>query len=113
MGIFNKKMIKINLLILSWALYDLANQFFAVNIVSLYFVRWVTIVKETPEFFYSISFGVSTFMVAIASPILGAVSDFSQRRIPFLIFLTLLAVVFTISLGLVDNVYLALVFFAI
>lgn len=102
-----------NFLILSWALYDLANQFFAMNVVSLYFIRWLTIEKHMPEIFYSISFGVSTFFMAIASPILGTVSDISQRRRPFLVWLTLIAIVFTAFLGIVKSVFWALAFFAI
>lgn len=100
-------------LIFSWALYDLANQFFAMNVVSLYFIRWLTIEKHMPEVFYSISFGVSTFFMAVASPILGTVSDISQRRRPFLVWLTLIAIIFTAFLGIVKSVFWALTFFAI
>lgn len=99
-------------LIISWALYDLANQFFALNVVSLYFVRWLTLEKQVPEIFYSISFGISTFFVAILAPILGGISDITQRRQPFLVSLTLLSIIFTMLLG-VDNIFLGLLFFAI
>lgn len=100
-------------LVLAWGLYDLANQFFALNIVSLYFVRWVTIEMGAPEIFYSISFGISTFLVAVLAPILGAISDMTGRRKPFLICLTLLSVIFTMVLGASQNVFLGLLFFAI
>ncbi len=100
-------------MILSWALYDLANQFFALNIVSLYFVRWLTIEKSAPEIFYSIAFGISTFLVAISTPILGTISDITQRRKPFLTSLTLLSICFTIILGISNNIFIALLFFAI
>jgi UMF1 family MFS transporter len=103
--------IKKSFLILSWALYDLANQFFALNVVSLYFVRWLTLERQKPEIFYSVSFGISTFLVAIAGPILGAVSDITERRRPFLVYLTLLAILFTMLLGSSDNIYLASLFF--
>ncbi|MBU1998344.1 MAG: hypothetical protein ABIG46_00780 [Candidatus Omnitrophota bacterium] len=33
-------------LVLAQSLYDLANQFFALNIVYLYFVHWVTIERD-------------------------------------------------------------------
>lgn len=108
-----KNKLKSGLLILSWALYDLANQFFALNIVSLYFVRWVTIERGTPEVLYSISFGISMFLVAISAPILGAISDMTGRRKPFLVCLTLLSVIFTMLLGIHQNVFLGLLFFAI
>jgi UMF1 family MFS transporter len=100
-------------LVLVWALYDLANQFFAVNIISLYFVRWLTLEKKTPEIFYSIAFGASMFLIAVSAPILGAISDARNRRMPYLIRLTLLSVVFTMALGLSENIFVALLFFAI
>jgi len=109
---FNAGKTRSSFLIISWAMYDLANQFFALNVVSLYFVRWLTLEKQKPEIFYSISFGISTFFVAIFGVILGAISDISARRRPFLIFLTLLSVIFTMLLG-VDNIFLGLLFFAI
>lgn len=109
---FSKEKIKNGFLILSWAMYDLANQFFALNVVSLYFVRWLTLEKQKPEILYSISFGISTFFVAILSPILGAISDASARRRPFLVSLTILSVIFTMLLG-VDNLILALLFFIV
>lgn len=100
-------------LFLAWGLYDLANQFFALNVVSLYFVRWLTLEKGVPEIFYSLSFGISTFLVAVLAPILGAVSDITARRRPFLVYLTLLSIIFTMLLGATKSVFLGLLFFAI
>ena len=108
-----KEKVRKSALILAWGLYDLANQFFALNIVSLYFVRWVTIEKGVPEVLYSISFGISTFLVAVSAPILGAISDMTGRRRPFLVCFTLLSVIFTMLLGIHQNVFLGLLFFAI
>ena len=105
--------VKKNLRIVSWALYDTANQFFVLNIVSLYFVRWVTLEKGAPEIFYSLAFGVSTFFVAFFSPVLGTMADITKRHKPALIFLTLLSVAFTFLMGLTQNLPLALAFFAV
>lgn len=114
MGLFsNIVMLKPRLLIFAWGLYDLANQFFALNIVSLYFIRWITIEKQTPELFFGISFGLSMLLVAILAPFLGAVSDLMHRHRFFLIVFTLLSIIFTISLGLTENVIWGLTFFAI
>jgi len=101
-----------NGLILSWALYDLANQFFALNIVSVYFPLWITQEKKYPPL-HLLFFGISMVLVALAAPILGTISDAIGKRKNFLIYFTLLSIVFTISLGLVTNVFLALVFFAL
>ena len=97
----------------SWALYDLANQFFALNIVSLYFPRWLTMEKGAPEFFYSLAFGFSMFFVAVCAPVLGVISDIRNRRRIFLVFFTILSVVFTVYLGRTANLFFALLFFAI
>ncbi|MBL7151841.1 MAG: MFS transporter [Candidatus Omnitrophica bacterium] len=99
--------------IISWALYDLANQFFALNVVSLYFVRWLTLEKGAPEILYSVFFGISTLFVALFAPVLGAFSDAAGRRRPFLIYCTLLSILFTMLLGLADNIFLGLLFFAV
>ncbi len=100
-------------LILSWSLYDLANQFFALNVISLYFPSWLTIEKKYPEILYSIAFVVSMLLIAVCAPILGAISDARKRHKGFLIFFTLLSIVFTAVLGFSPNVFLALVFFAL
>lgn len=109
----NQEKIKTIFLVISWSLYDLANQFFALNVVSLYFVRWLTLEKNIPEIFYSLSFSISTFFIATFSPLLGALADITQRHKPFLVYLTLLSIVFTMLLSLSDNVSLNLLFFGI
>lgn len=110
---FSGQGVKRFFLILSWAMYDMANQFFALNIVSLYFVRWLTLEKNTPELFYSIVFGVSTAFVALLAPVLGTIADIRSWHRLFLILFTLLCVFFTMILGITYNVYLALIFFGI
>ncbi|MFH1889229.1 MAG: MFS transporter [Candidatus Omnitrophota bacterium] len=104
---------KNGLLVLSWALYDLANQFFALNVVSLYFVLWLTMEKGAPAIFYSMAYGISTFFIAVSAPVLGAVSDITGRRRVFLVSLTLLSVAFTMVLGVSENIFLGLLFFVI
>lgn len=99
--------------ILSWSSYDLANQFFALNVISLYFPRWITIEKGSPEIFYSLAFGISMLLVAICAPLLGTISDITGRRRLFLIIFTLLSVIFTAALGIAGNVFLALLFFVV
>lgn len=109
----NSQTPKNNFLILSWAMYDMANQFFALNIVSLYFVRWVTLEKGAPEIFYSLAFGISTFFIALLAPVLGTIADIKRKHRIFLIFFTLLCIVFTVFLGFTENIFLALLFFGI
>lgn len=66
-----------------------------------------------PEIFYSASFGVSMFLVAVLAPVFGAISDLSGRRRVFLVYFTLLSVGFTMILGVPGNIFLALLFFTI
>ena len=99
--------------ILAWAFYDLANQFFVLNISSLYFVRWITVERKIPEIIYSLFFGASLFLVAITSPFLGAISDMRKKYKSFLVYFTLLAIISTAFLATFEKPFLSLVFFAI
>jgi len=81
------------------------------NIVSLYFVLWLTVDKSCPELYYSLAFSGSVFLAALVMPMLGEVSDRTKRRMPFLIGFTLGCVSFTAMLGLVKGVLFALLFF--
>lgn len=102
-----------SLLIFSWALYDLANQFFALNMVSFYFPRWLTVVKQAPEIFYSLAFGTSMVFVALLAPILGSIADIKRTHRTFLVYFTFISVIFTMGLGWAPHILVALVFFAI
>lgn len=104
---------KNKLSITSWALYDLANQFFALNIISHYFPRWLSIERALPEVLYSVSFAISMFLVAIIAPILGTIADIEKNHKRFLIYLTILSVIFTFLLGVFDNIVLILIIFII
>ena len=94
----------------SWALYDLANTVFSMNIISLYFVLWLTVDQGCAEIYYSLTLGGSIFLAALLMPILGELSDRLKRRVPFLIGFTLGCVIFTALLGFVKGIFLALLF---
>lgn len=98
--------------VLGWALYDFANTIFSMNIISLYFVLWVTVDKGREDILYSIVLSASLFLAAILEPLLGTVSDIHKRRMPFLIFFTCLACLFTALLGVVKGLFLGLMVFA-
>ena len=89
----------------SWALYDFANTIFSMNIVSLYFVLWLTVDKNCPELYYGLALSISIFLAAIFMPLLGEVSDRSRRRVPFLAAFTIGCVVFTALLGVINEVF--------
>ena len=92
----------------AWALYDLANTIFSMNIVSLYFVLWLTVDRGCPEFYYSLTLGSSIFLAAFFMPFLGELSDSLKRKQPFLISFTLGCCIFTALLGLVKTAFPAL-----
>ncbi|MEA3489402.1 MAG: MFS transporter [Candidatus Omnitrophota bacterium] len=97
--------------VFGWALYDFANTIFSMNVISLYFVLWVTVDKGREDIFYSITLSGSLLMAALLEPFLGAVSDIFKRKIPFLVFFTVLACAFTAFLGLAKDVFSGLLIF--
>jgi len=101
------------LTIFSWALYDFANAIFAMNVIALYFALWVTVDKGAEDIVYSLALGLSMFLAAISMPILGAISDKRGRKMPYLIFFTVLSVIFIAIVGLINSLILGLIFFAI
>lgn len=86
----------------SWALYDLANTIFSFNILSFYFPIWAKDHLGAADWHLSVAFGGSMALVALLSPILGAVSDRARRRMPFLAATTLGCVGATAVLGLLS-----------
>ena len=94
-------------------MYDFANTIFAMNVISLYFVLWVTVDMKGGDILYSWVLSGSMLLAAISSPIMGAVSDRLGRRMPFLIAFTLICCVFTALIGVANKLFLGLLFFAI
>jgi len=69
------------------------------NIVSLYFTLWVVNVMGGTDGHYGIANGASMAVILILSPLLGALTDQTPRRMPFLIVATIICVGFTAILG--------------
>lgn len=84
----------------AWSLYDLANTIFSFNILSFYFPVWAEETLGASDSHLSIAFSASMVLVALASPLAGALSDRAGRRIPFLAASTLVCVAATAGLGL-------------
>jgi UMF1 family MFS transporter len=110
---WNKIWNKENFLILSWALYDTANQFFALNVVSVYFPRWLTEAKDMSVIFYGFAYGGSMILVAVIAPILGTISDFQNRKKHYLVVFTMTCVVSIFFISATQNALLGLIFFAL
>ena len=98
---------------LAWALYDFANTIFSFAIVSFAMSLWVIrFLGEENGWLFGLAVSVSVLANAAVSPILGAVSDRTGRRKPFLLFFTVLTIVATALIGLVD-IAIGLLFFAV
>lgn len=78
--------------VVSWILYDLANTIFSMGVVSVYFSLYVReeVGSQRADSVYGIITAVSMGMIFIISPLLGALSDRARRRMPFLLWSTLI-----------------------
>jgi UMF1 family MFS transporter len=99
---------------LSWALYDFANTIFSFAIVSFAMSLWsIRFLGEAGgQFWFTFAVSVSVLLNAAVSPVLGALSDRTGRRKPFLGVFTVLAIAPTLFIGFVD-IGLGLLFFAL
>jgi UMF1 family MFS transporter len=71
--------------IFSWCLYDFANTSFYINIISIYFALWVVNIMGSTDRIYAFANSFSMLLVLIFAPILGSISDKSNKKIKFLI----------------------------
>ena len=78
--------------VLSWMLYDLANVIFSMGVISLYFSLYVR-AEVGADRADSLLGGISALSMGIMfclSPLLGAMTDRARRRLPFLVWATLI-----------------------
>lgn len=100
----------------AWYLYDFGNSAYAavvlLAIYSAYFQSEVAGGAEGSRL-WGISVGIAMFLVAVTSPVLGAVADYTGSKKRFLLFYTLMAVAFTALLFLVrpGDVFIGMLFF--
>ncbi|MHB1861777.1 MAG: MFS transporter [Gemmatimonadaceae bacterium] len=78
--------------VVSWMLYDLANVIFSMGVLSLYFSLYVR-AEVGADRADSLLGGISALSMGIMfclSPLLGAMTDRARRRLPFLVWATLI-----------------------
>ena len=75
-----------------WVLYDLANTIFSMGVVSLYFSLYVRdeVGADRADSSYSVITAISMALIFLVSPVLGAMTDRARRRMPFLVWSTIL-----------------------
>jgi MFS transporter, UMF1 family len=98
--------------VVGWAMYDLANTMFSMNIVSFFFGLWVVNVMGGTDSHYGYAASLSYAIVFLAAPFLGALTDQAPRRMPFLVVSTLVCVGFTLLLG-TGGLLISLAFFVV
>jgi UMF1 family MFS transporter len=76
----------------SWILYDVANVVFTMGVVSLKFPLFVreSVGAERADSVYGVITSVAMGIMFLLSPLLGAMTDRARRRMPFLVWATLL-----------------------
>jgi len=99
--------------VLAWALFDLANTFFAIAMLSFFFPLWITEDLGGQELAYSIAVGVSMACVALIMPFCGALSDATEARMRFLRWTTYGCAIATCLIATTTHLLTALVLFAV
>lgn len=95
--------------VLAWGSYDLANTIFSALFVTFFFPFYIKGFLGGNEFQIGLVFGISMLIVALVVPILGAISDKLNMRMPFIIFFTITCCIFTFLVAFV-GLYPALLF---
>jgi UMF1 family MFS transporter len=94
---------------LSWALYDFANTVFSMNIATLYFSAWLVKDLGHSNTLYATVNGIASALVVVSIPLLGAISDATQRRKPWVVGFTLVACASTILIAILGQIGLPLI----
>jgi UMF1 family MFS transporter len=94
---------------LSWALYDFSNTIFSMNIATLFFAVWLVKDVGASNTMAAVASSISSLLVVISIPLFGAISDARQVRKPWVVWLTLIAVLMTAVLGVVGQTVIPLV----
>ena len=96
----------------AWVVYDLANTIFSMGIISLFFPHFIeravgeTRVDRVFGLIQAVSYGI----IFVLSPLLGAMTDRAGRRMPFLIWSTVICVAATGFLGQGSFMFSAVLF---
>jgi MFS transporter, UMF1 family len=101
---------------LAWYLYDFGNSAYAavvlLAIFSAYF-KGEVVGGARGSWLWGLAIGIAMFVVAITSPILGTIADFSATKKRMLFFFTAMCIIFTSLLFFVQagNVFYGMLFF--
>ncbi|OQX92285.1 MAG: hypothetical protein B6D58_03575 [candidate division Zixibacteria bacterium 4484_95] len=99
--------------VLSWAGYDFANTIFSMNVVSRYFPIFAVTVLGGTDLVVGVSRSTAMVLVALTTPIFGALADQHNRRKTSLVIFTIACCVITAFLSTVNNLIVELVLFCL
>jgi UMF1 family MFS transporter len=87
----------------SWALYDFANTIFSMNVATLYFSVWLVADLGASNTVYALGNGISSLLVVLSVPVLGAISDARRRRKPWVVGFTIAACIACAAIGVLGQ----------
>jgi UMF1 family MFS transporter len=99
--------------VIGWILYDFANTIFSFVVVTRYYNDWIIEERGQPDIYVGLMVAAVSVALIFALPLLGALADRLGRHKPILIAFTLLSVVATGLLGVIQSILLALVMAAV
>jgi MFS transporter, UMF1 family len=95
----------------SWVLYDFSNSIFSVSILTVFFPQWVDQAIGDGAWLVNLATALSALLVLFTAPVLGAVADLRQRRLPYLVALTLISVFLTALLDVAGGILVGVALF--
>jgi UMF1 family MFS transporter len=106
-----------NLAVWSYVSYNFGNTPFAATVMTLYFPLWLTEQYGAGADLFNYVTALAFLLVVLIAPALGALADLRQRRIPYLVVLTLVTVFLTVGLDFTDDLtgslLVAVIFFVV
>ncbi|MEP6733208.1 MAG: MFS transporter [bacterium] len=87
----------------SWALYDFANTIFSMNVATLYFSVWIIADLGASNTVYALGNGISSLLVVLSVPVLGAISDARRRRKPWVVGFTIASCIACAAIGILGQ----------
>jgi MFS-type transporter involved in bile tolerance (Atg22 family) len=95
----------------AWVLYDFANTIFSISILTVCFPLWVDGEIGDGAWLVNLATAVSALLVFFTAPVLGAMADLRQRRVPYLVALTVISILFTAALDVAGGVAVGVALF--
>ena len=95
----------------AWILYDFSNTIFSVSILTVFFPLWVDQEIGDGAWLVNLATAVSALLVFFTAPVLGAMADLRQRRVPYLVVLTVISVLLTAGLDVAGGVAVGVALF--